>query len=149
MLIILFCGVLYHLEDYATALDKVASFAVPGTGLIVLETATALEELDAVLAVEGLDGVYVGPSDLGLSLGRAGPEHCKFMQETISSIVARAVAAGMPVGVHTADGAQAARYAEQGATIVTVAVDATVLADVVRRELAVARPEPGAASGTR
>jgi 2-polyprenyl-3-methyl-5-hydroxy-6-metoxy-1,4-benzoquinol methylase len=37
--LVLFCGVLYHLEDYATALDKVASFAVPGSGLIVLETA--------------------------------------------------------------------------------------------------------------
>lgn len=37
--LVLFCGVLYHLEDYATALDKVASFAVPGHGLVVLETA--------------------------------------------------------------------------------------------------------------
>lgn len=37
--LVLFCGVLYHLEDYATALDKVASFAAPGTGHIVLETA--------------------------------------------------------------------------------------------------------------
>jgi tRNA (mo5U34)-methyltransferase len=37
--LVLFCGVLYHLEDYATALDKVRSFATPGTGLIVLETA--------------------------------------------------------------------------------------------------------------
>lgn len=37
--LVLFCGVLYHLEDYATALDKVASFAVSGSGLIVLETA--------------------------------------------------------------------------------------------------------------
>jgi 2-polyprenyl-3-methyl-5-hydroxy-6-metoxy-1,4-benzoquinol methylase len=37
--LVLFCGVLYHLEDYATALDKVASLAVPETGLIVLETA--------------------------------------------------------------------------------------------------------------
>jgi tRNA (mo5U34)-methyltransferase len=37
--LVLFCGVLYHLEDFATALDKVATLAVPGTGLIVLETA--------------------------------------------------------------------------------------------------------------
>jgi 2-polyprenyl-3-methyl-5-hydroxy-6-metoxy-1,4-benzoquinol methylase len=37
--LVLFCGVLYHLEDWATALDKVASVAVPGSGLIVLETA--------------------------------------------------------------------------------------------------------------
>ena len=36
--VVLFCGVLYHLEDFATALDKVASFVAPG-GLIVLETA--------------------------------------------------------------------------------------------------------------
>jgi tRNA (mo5U34)-methyltransferase len=37
--LVLFCGVLYHLEDFAAAIDKVASFAVPGAGLIVLETA--------------------------------------------------------------------------------------------------------------
>jgi tRNA (mo5U34)-methyltransferase len=37
--VVLFCGVLYHLEDFATALDKVGSFAAPGRGLIVLETA--------------------------------------------------------------------------------------------------------------
>jgi 4-hydroxy-2-oxoheptanedioate aldolase len=107
--------------------------------LIVLETASALEQLDDVLAVEGLDGIYVGPSDLSLSLGRAGDEHRAFMQEVITSIVVRAVAAGMPVGVHTSSGAQAAAYAGLGATIVTAAVDTTILADVVRRELAVAR----------
>jgi len=39
--LVLFCGVLYHLEDYATALDKVASLTVPGAGLVVLETAIA------------------------------------------------------------------------------------------------------------
>ena len=37
--LVLFCGVLYHLEDFATAIDKVASFAAPCSGLIVLETA--------------------------------------------------------------------------------------------------------------
>lgn len=37
--VVFFCGVLYHLEDYATALDKVASLAAPGAGLVVLETA--------------------------------------------------------------------------------------------------------------
>lgn len=115
--------------------------------LIVLETATALDELDAVLAVDGLDGIYVGPSDLSLSLGRAGDEHRGFMQETISSIVARAVAAGVPVGVHAASGADAARHAGQGATIVTAAVDTTVLAGAVRRQLGVAREARGPAAG--
>jgi 4-hydroxy-2-oxoheptanedioate aldolase len=107
--------------------------------LIVLETATALEQLDDVLTVEGLDGIYVGPSDLSLSLGRAGAEYRGFMQEVITSIVVRAVAAGMPVGVHTSSGAQAAAYAGLGATIVTAAVDTTILTDRVRGELAAAR----------
>jgi 4-hydroxy-2-oxoheptanedioate aldolase len=107
--------------------------------LIVLETATALDELDAVLAVDGLDGIYVGPSDLSLSLGRAGGEHREFMREVIASIVARAVAAGMPVGVHAAGGVDAARHAEQGATIVTAAVDTTVLSDGVRDQLRAVR----------
>jgi SAM-dependent methyltransferase len=38
--LVLFCGVLYHLEDFATALDKVCALAVPASGLIVLETAS-------------------------------------------------------------------------------------------------------------
>jgi 4-hydroxy-2-oxoheptanedioate aldolase len=104
--------------------------------MIVLETAAALDELDAVLAVDGLDGIYVGPSDLSRQLGRAGDEHRDHMREVISSVVARAVAAGMPVGVHAATGVDAARHAAQGATIVTAAVDVSVLADAVRQQLA-------------
>lgn len=104
--------------------------------MIVLETAEALDDLDAVLAVDGLDGVYVGPMDLGLALGRAPADDA-----VLSSIIARAVAAGVPVGVHAPEGgAQAGRYAEQGATIVTAAVDVAVLVDGVRQQLGVVRP---------
>jgi 4-hydroxy-2-oxoheptanedioate aldolase len=111
--------------------------------LIVLETAEALDDLEAVLAVEGLDGIYVGPSDLSLSLGRADPDDRDHMQTVMSSIVTRAVAAGMPVGVHTASGTQANRYAEQGATIVTAAVDTVALTATVQQHLALARaPHP-------
>jgi 4-hydroxy-2-oxoheptanedioate aldolase len=108
--------------------------------LIVLETAEALDDLDAVLAVDGLDGIYVGPSDLSYSLGRADPADREHMQAVISSIIARAVAAGKPVGVHSpSGGAQASRYAEQGATIVTAAVDTAVLTDAVAEQLALVR----------
>jgi 4-hydroxy-2-oxoheptanedioate aldolase len=103
--------------------------------MIVLETAEALDDLDAVLAVDGLDGIYVGPTDLSLSLGRAGAEDRDHMQAVISSIIARAAAAGMPVGAHTGDAELARRHAEQGATIVTAAVDDSALTDTVRRHL--------------
>ena len=109
--------------------------------MIVVETAEALDDLDAVLAVDGLDGIYVGPSDLSLSLDLAGDRD--HLQKVISSVIRRALAVGMPVGVHTADGVQAGRYAEQGTTIVTAAMDDTVLTDAVRRHLALVRtPEP-------
>jgi 4-hydroxy-2-oxoheptanedioate aldolase len=101
----------------------------------MVESAGALDELDAVLAVEGIDGVYVGPGDLGLSLGLTRDE----LRPVLSSIVARAVAAGVPVGVHAQDGREAAAFAAEGATIVTVAADVPALTGAVAAHLAAAR----------
>jgi tRNA (mo5U34)-methyltransferase len=56
--LVLFCGVLYHLENYATALDKVAALAVPGSGLIVLET--AIEQV--TLTLPGMTDYHGDPS---------------------------------------------------------------------------------------
>jgi 4-hydroxy-2-oxoheptanedioate aldolase len=107
--------------------------------LVMLETAAALEDLDAVLAVDGLDGVYVGPGDLGLALGLSAEEDRTRLREVISDVVARAVAAGVPVGVHAYRGADAAAWAGEGTTLVTATVDVTVLADGVRDHLTAAR----------
>jgi 4-hydroxy-2-oxoheptanedioate aldolase len=57
----------------------------------------------------------------------------------LSSIIARAVAAGVPVGVHAYSGEEAAGYAAEGATIVTVAVDVAVLRQAMTDHLGVAR----------
>jgi 4-hydroxy-2-oxoheptanedioate aldolase len=105
----------------------------------MVETATALEDLDAVLAVPGLDGVYVGPGDLGLSLNLDGADRWGELRGVLSSIIARAGAAGVPVGVHAYTGEDAAGYATEGAKIVTVAVDAVSLGQVMAHHLAVAR----------
>jgi 4-hydroxy-2-oxoheptanedioate aldolase len=111
--------------------------------ILMVETATALDDLDAVLAVEGLDGIYVGPGDLSLSLGMAGADRSAELRDVLSSIVARAVAAGVPVGVHAYNGEDAARYAAEGATIVTVAVDSVSLGEAMAHHLQVARdPTP-------
>ncbi|MGY1734922.1 HpcH/HpaI aldolase family protein [Geodermatophilus sp. SYSU D00684] len=107
--------------------------------VLMVEAAGALEDLDALLAVEGLDGVYVGPGDLSLSLGLTGEEHRGELRGVLSSIVARAVAAGVPVGVHAYSGQEAAGFAAEGATIVTVAVDAAVLGEAAAGHLGAAR----------
>ena len=107
--------------------------------VVMVETASALEDLDAVLAVPGLDGVYVGPGDLALSLNLAGAENRADLRGVLSSIIARACAAGVPVGVHAYNGEDAAGYAAEGASIVTVAVDAASLGEVMAHHLDVAR----------
>jgi 4-hydroxy-2-oxoheptanedioate aldolase len=107
--------------------------------ILMLETAGALEDLDAILAIEGLDGVYVGPADLSLSLGRADEGSRNHMRGVVSSIVARAMAAGVPVGVHAFTGPEAAAHAAEGATIVTAAMDNTSLSTVMEQHLRAAR----------
>jgi len=107
--------------------------------IVMVESATALDGLDAVLAVEGIDGIYVGPGDLSLSLGLTGDDRRAELRDVLSSIVARARAAGVPVGVHAYTGADAAGYAAEGATIVTVAADAVALGEAVTHHLGVAR----------
>jgi 4-hydroxy-2-oxoheptanedioate aldolase len=107
--------------------------------IVMVEAATALDDLDAVLAVPGLDGIYVGPSDLSLSLGLHGADRQEDLREVLSSIVARAGAAGVPVGVHAYSGEDGAGFAAQGATIVTAAVDTVALGAVMADHLDVAR----------
>jgi 4-hydroxy-2-oxoheptanedioate aldolase len=107
--------------------------------IAMVETASALDDLDALLAVAGLDGVYVGPGDLGLSLGLAGENRRNELREVLGSIISRAVAAGVPVGVHAYSGEEAVGYAAEGATIVTVAVDVPSLGSAVTEQLGVAR----------
>ncbi|NEK86843.1 aldolase [Blastococcus saxobsidens] len=107
--------------------------------IAMVETAGALEDLDAVLAVDGLDGIYVGPGDLSLSLGLTGEDSRAELRAVLSSVIGRARAAGVPVGVHAYDGAAAAGFAAEGATIVTVAVDVTSLGAAVAHHLATAR----------
>jgi 4-hydroxy-2-oxoheptanedioate aldolase len=107
--------------------------------IAMVETATALDDLDALLAVDGLDGIYVGPGDLALALGMTGADRRADLRRVLSAIIARAVAAGVPVGVHAYGGEEAAGFAAEGATIVTVAVDAVSVRAAVSDHLARAR----------
>ena len=111
--------------------------------IVMVETATALDDLDAILGVDGLDGIYVGPGDLSLSLGLDAADRSADLRDVLSSIISRAVSAGVPVGVHAYNGKDAASYAAEGATIVTSAVDSVSLGEVMTRHLDVARSQSG------
>lgn len=96
--------------------------------LVQAETVEALENLDAILAVEGVDGVFIGPSDLATSMGHIGnPAHAE-VEEAITDAIRRIRAAGKAPGILMPDEARARRYIELGALFVAVGGDVAMLA---------------------
>lgn len=96
--------------------------------LVQVETREALKELEAIAKVDGVDGVFIGPSDLAASLGHIGnPAHPE-VQAAIKDAVTRLKAAGKPAGILTGNEDEARRYIEWGYLFVAVGVDVGLLA---------------------
>ncbi|GGF87386.1 2,4-dihydroxyhept-2-ene-1,7-dioic acid aldolase [Azorhizobium oxalatiphilum] len=91
--------------------------------LVQIETAAALDELEAICAVEGIDGVFIGPGDLTASLGHLGGQGEPEMVELIEKTLRRIVAAGNRPGILTPDPALARRYIAAGSLFTSVAID--------------------------
>ncbi|MCY1286315.1 5-keto-4-deoxy-D-glucarate aldolase [compost metagenome] len=117
-------GLLYGGADYAQhANDTVVVLAM-------IETRQGLENLDEILSVDGLDGVYIGPSDLSLALGcrPAFDDVDPPVAQAIEHVVARARAHGRVAGIHNGAPAAALRRIGQGFGFVTVSSDARLMA---------------------
>ncbi len=95
--------------------------------LVQVETATALKELEAIAKVPGIDGVFIGPSDLAASLGHTGNPQHPDAQKAMQDAVKRLKALGKPAGILTANEEEARRYIEWGYTFVAVGADVGLL----------------------
>lgn len=95
--------------------------------LVQVETRLGLQHLDAIAAVEGVDGVFIGPSDLSASLGYLGKSAHLDVQTAIENAIVRIRSAGRAAGILTADEAQARRYLSLGCTFVAVGLDANLM----------------------
>jgi 4-hydroxy-2-oxoheptanedioate aldolase len=91
--------------------------------VIMVESAAALAELDATLALDGVDGIYVGPRDLSYSLGCELNTEDPVLRPALERVWAACTAAGKPVGVHSTDGATASLYRRNGCRLVNVVSD--------------------------
>ncbi|TDE02211.1 HpcH/HpaI aldolase family protein [Jiangella asiatica] len=94
--------------------------------VVMVETMTALDNVEAIAATPGLDGVYVGPSDLTLALGGASSTDAAVagaLDEAAARVAAAAEANGIAAGIHCPDGATAHRRLGQGFTFATVSSD--------------------------
>jgi 4-hydroxy-2-oxoheptanedioate aldolase len=107
--------------------------------IVMVESAEAVADLDATLAIDGVDGVYVGPRDLSLALGCALDPADPVLGAALKQIWAACAAAGKPVGVHASDGRTARRYREAGCTLITAAADGAAITRGAAAELGAAR----------
>jgi len=104
--------------------------------LVQAETVTALANLEAICAVDGVDGVFIGPADLAASMGHLGqPQHPE-VQAAIDDAIHRIHASGKAAGTLTGDVAAAHRYLDLGARFVAVGIDVTLMISAVRQRAA-------------
>jgi 4-hydroxy-2-oxoheptanedioate aldolase len=111
----------------------------------MIETREALDNIDEILAVPGISGIYIGPSDLGFSLGlkpvldREEPDVLAIYEELLKSTAKR----GLFAGIHNSTGAYAARMIAMGFKFVTLANDSGLMARAARAEIDITRKTAG------
>jgi 4-hydroxy-2-oxoheptanedioate aldolase len=109
-------------EDYLVEADQHVSLFVQ------IESAIGVENAAAIAAVDGVDGVFVGPSDLAASMGVIGQQSHPDVVAAVRRAFAAVIAAGKPVGVNAFDPAVAESYLEAGASFILVGADVAMLA---------------------
>jgi 4-hydroxy-2-oxoheptanedioate aldolase len=110
--------------------------------IAMIETPGALSEVDAICATPGLDGVYVGPSDLSLAVGGAFPMDPAVSEEfeaAVERVRTAARSAGIAAGIHTPNGATAKRRLAEGFTFASIASDLSHLEQAAKGHLEDAR----------
>ena len=111
-----------RVDDYLQNADASVSLFVPS------ETADGVEAAAEIAAVDGIDGVFVGPSDLAASMGLLGQQTHPDVTAAVLRAFAAVRAAGKPVGVNAFDPAVAQSYVDAGADFIAVGADVALLA---------------------
>ena len=123
---------LYGGADYAQhANDEIVTFAM-------IETARALDQLDEILATEGLDAIYIGPADLSIALGcRPSFDDLEpAAAQAVDHILDRAKAHGVIAGIHNGSPEAALARIAKGFQFVTISSDARLMADGAEQVMA-------------
>lgn len=108
------------INDYlSTANDQICL-------LLQIESMAGLESLDEIAAVEGVDGIFIGPADLAADMGHLGKPDVPLVQETLEIALKRIASKQKAAGILTGDACLAKRYLELGATFVAVGTDVTI-----------------------
>lgn len=108
--------------------DYLANAAEHTSVIVQVETTEGVENAEAIAAVDGVDGVFVGPSDLAASMGLIGRQTHPDVVAAVQRAFAGVRAAGKPVGVNAFDPAAARGYIDAGARFALVGADVALVA---------------------
>ncbi|MCD2513985.1 aldolase/citrate lyase family protein [Comamonas endophytica] len=108
--------------------------------LVQVETREALAEIEAIAAVEGVDGIFIGPSDLSTSMGHPGNHRHPEVESAIRDALVRIRACGKAPGILMPDRERAQDYLALGAQFVAVGLDLALLRQGLADTLAAFRP---------
>jgi 4-hydroxy-2-oxoheptanedioate aldolase len=123
---------MYLGADPAAVNDQVLCF-------VMVETVTGLERVAEIAATPDLDGIYVGPSDLAISLGVPMSSDDPRLLAALAEILAECQRHDIIPAIHAPSGAAAANLIDQGFAMATISNDATMLRSAYQRELDVVR----------
>jgi 2-keto-3-deoxy-L-rhamnonate aldolase RhmA len=117
-------------RDFAGYLER----ANRDIGIIVqAEHVQAVENIDAIIAIEGIDAVLIGPYDLSASLGRAGQLDHPEVVAAIDYVTNRCEAAGMPLGIFGLSATAVAPFVRRGYSLIVAGVDTVLLGEAAQQ----------------
>lgn len=108
--------------------------------IVQVETRSALDEIEAIAALDGIDGIFIGPADLAASMGFPGEPGHPEVVAAVEDAITRIRKAGKPAGILTLDRVFAKRCIDNGTVFTAVDVDASLL---VRQACALAEEFSG------
>lgn len=136
-------GLLYGGADYFSQANETV------LALAMIESKQALDNLDDILDTPGLDGIYIGPNDLALSLGaKPGSTTDNVLQSAIARVLQATRERGLLAGIFCSDGEAARARLDEGFHLVTPGNDANALAVASTSRLMAARGEKSASART-
>jgi 4-hydroxy-2-oxoheptanedioate aldolase len=110
-----------RIENYLhTARDTISLY-------VQIESAEAVRNVEAILAVDGIDGIFCGPADLAASMGLLGQQENPDVVAAVEHCISAAQTAGKPAGVNAFDPDRARAYAAAGASFILVDADVSIL----------------------
>ncbi len=120
----------------ASAFNLIADYADTAAEEICLlvqaETMAAIRDLENIAAVDGVDGIFIGPADLSADMGYLGRMEAPEVQEVIEKAISTIVASGKAAGILTFSESLNRRYLDLGATFVAVGADVTEFSAALR-----------------